>query len=170
MIIRDTEFNTAPYTINRQYDDTAFQTFIDDVESEILLQLLGATLKNELYDDLVDYEPITQKWIDFVYGVDFTNQNDKLVHYQGIRVFLLPMIYSRYHEANADRIDQLGLVTNTPENGSVSRTGTIQMVYKYWNKGVDFYDNARQFLYNQSAVYIDAEREPINTKELISYP
>lgn len=72
---------------------TDLEDFISEFEPIILEALLGAYLYNLLKADLIEGVPQTQKYIDLVNGVTYTDENDIILNYKGIKRMLIQLLF-----------------------------------------------------------------------------
>lgn len=154
------------YDISLQNADTLsyFEWLMEDKEKTYLKLILGLIQYKELIDDLVDGEPITQKWIDFVLGKEYT-YNENLIEYQGVKSFLVPLIYADYHEKTWDRITQYG---TTEFDGKTPSLKSNSLLYSVYNSGVEKYNEAISFMYANPTVYTLTYKF-ITPKQVIRY-
>ena len=138
-----------------------FNEFVFEIEKIILsgnsindFGLLGYKEYNDLINDLdINNLPTTQKYIDLINGKTYINNSGDEVNFLGLRKLLTYFVYSHWIVDNNFQESDLGTIQTLGEN-SIKTTvkQTNQIMYKRFNKGVDFYNGETYdyLLFNQN--------------------
>jgi len=82
---------TGKYTLDVGNDTTKFDAFIVENEYQILIDMLGANLYNTYADDQED-----EAWKSLLAGEQFTDIEDNIRNWQGLKNMLVPYHYSQW--------------------------------------------------------------------------
>lgn len=117
-------------------------------ERDILTKLMGAKLYNEaVIDGMTNGSPGTQKFIDLLNGVTYTNTGGFEVNYLGLKKMLLYFIWAEYVKTFMANHRETGLIINNEDNAR--RPSSIfveQETRKKRDKGVNLYNEAWAYI------------------------
>lgn len=120
---------------------TQFDEYITEYERKYLKMLLNV----ECYNDIKDTDPLAQKYLDLINGVQYTNDNGDLVDFEGLKKILLRFIYSEYVSDNF-QTSIGGNVSSINENSTVLKGGNTVIVAQRYNEAVDRLCGLYEFL------------------------
>ena len=145
------EIHVSINEINR----AEFQAYIDRIVPIRLEQLMGDKLYNEYVADLDgNGDPQTQKYIDLVNGVTYTDCNGNTVNYEGVKRMLRYFVFSDYKITSAYKDMSTGTKKLKGENSDNATWFNISNISKDFNdKGVVLYHQAVKFIYNHIDTY-----------------
>ena len=107
------------------------EEYITEYEREYLTKLINV----EVYNDIKDTaDPLPQKYLDLINGVQYTDDNGDLIDYKGAKDMLLRFIYAEY---NADNFQTSigGNVRSVNENSTVLNAENYVIVKQRYNEG-----------------------------------
>ena len=120
---------------------------IDKYEPLYMQKVWGYPLYNEVVTAInLDPNNVDQKYIDLVDGVDYTNSQGILTHYEGIRVGIRRYIYYWYGRTEFSQTAGLG----------------VQVIPNYENGAVTSHATKMSTMYNQSMVYAQQSQIYLN--------
>jgi hypothetical protein len=125
MFIESTDFLTIPYKIPNQPETRDFVDFIEAEEANILKEILGLALYNELISAWETSGEPDQVWTDLVEGEEYT-QNEILYEYKGLVDLLVPEIYSRWVKVNYRKLTSSGVVTNLGQQNTETNNPDVE--------------------------------------------
>lgn len=178
MFVTANDFNTPPYDLPNLAGNETFNDFVDSQEEEILVDLFGRFLYDELiagaFEDgitgrkqLKPVEDIEERWLHLINGNTYTHLN-RTYHWYGLKKMLIPYIYSKWLEFNTDHTTGVGVIVANTENSVLS--SPVYKIVRAWNNFVDmaigkyeygYGDSSLYgFLYNSEAIYADVY--PVN--------
>jgi hypothetical protein len=120
---------------------TQLDEYITEYERYYLTKLINV----EVYNDIKDTDPLPQKYLDLINGVQYTDDNGDLIDYRGFKELLLRFIYAKYTADNF-QTSVGGNVRSVNENSDVLTAGTQVIAAQRYNEGVDFYEGVYKFL------------------------
>jgi len=132
MILSLTDFIDREYKIPNQSESADLLGFIEQKEDELLIDLLGVDLYNEIMDGLEDSAP-EQKFLDLLNGSEYTF-NGVTYKWRGLVDLLQPAIYSMWINVGSFKFTNIGWVQNSPQENSTAIDFTEQFTVAYWNK------------------------------------
>ena len=132
MILSLTDFVDREYKIPNQNESSDLLGFIEDKEEELLCDLLGVDLYNEVMDGLDESNP-EQKFLDLLNGKDYVF-NGVTYKWGGLVNLLKPAVYSKWINVGTFKFTNIGWVQNSPQENSTAIDWTDQFVVAYWNK------------------------------------
>lgn len=128
MFLTATDFNIIPYNLpNLDKVGSAFQTYVDRTEKEILISLLGV----DTYEAFVAGMATPGKWKDLKDGVNYAINESNYV-WVGMLELLRPIIYSKWINDDFQRYTGIGAVIKKGENATV--INPIGIVTDAYNK------------------------------------
>lgn len=152
------------YKVDENFYDS---DIVEKIEEETLRDLLGNSLYDDFISDLVDDEPVSQIWIDFKDGMDYTDET--LIHYKGISEMLVAFaFYALIMDANNS--SSSGFTKNLNQNSRVLNEFEKRMLaFKAWNLGVNLYMQAEEYLSFYPDSYQNWDHKTKAFKNLITY-
>jgi hypothetical protein len=110
------------------------EEYITEYEHFYLKTLINV----EVYNDVKALNPLPQKYLDLINGVQYTNSFGNLVDFEGFKQVLLRLIYARY---NADNFQTSigGNVRSVNENSDVLTAGNTVIIAQRYNEAVNRY-------------------------------
>ena len=124
------------------------EEYITEYEREYLTKLINV----EVYNDIKDTaDPLPQKYLDLINGVQYTDDNGDLIDYKGAKDMLLRFIYAEY---NADNFQTSigGNVRSVNENSTVLNAENYVIVKQRYNEGVNLYEDLYKFLNQKETI------------------
>ena len=125
---------------------------IDKEEKRITTDLLGYELFKQFNNDLINGLPVTQKWIDFVNGIDYV-LDGVLKNYTGIiemlQYYTLSILTEKF------QLFQTGIGIRKLEGENSLDTSNIekeQQIINNYNNCLPLYRQAYDFLYNNNEI------------------
>ena len=139
-----------PITIKTDYKgkiriSTAKGTQLDEYITEYERKYLKMLLNVECYNDIKDTDPLSQKYLDLINGVQYTNDNGDLVDFEGLKKILLRFIYAEYVSDNF-QTSIGGNVSSINENSTVLKAGNTTIISQRYNEAVDRLCGLYEFL------------------------
>lgn len=114
MICEPEDFNKYPFNIvDAEGDDTGLQQFIDTVEMEVLIEVLGRPLYDVVADNLT-----TEPYKTLIDGGEYVDEENHKQFYDGLKAALVPYIYAKWLEKDVQLAGTGGLEQVVPENSS----------------------------------------------------
>lgn len=127
---------------------TAKGTQLDEYITEYERKYLKMLLNVECYNDIKDTDPLAQKYLDLINGVQYTNDNGDLVDFEGLKKILLRFIYAEYVSDNF-QTSIGGNVSSINENSSVLKGGNTTIIAQRYNEAIDRLYGLYEFLDNK---------------------
>jgi len=118
IFVSATDFDTVPYKIPNQQEETSFATYLENKEDELLKALLGYAFAQEIIDQYSSSGEIDVKWANLVNGNTYT-YNDKTYKWVGLNKLLVPAIYSQWLGDTFDKLTNIGVGINSKDNFTV---------------------------------------------------
>lgn len=128
--------------------------YIERYEKEFLKNLLGYDLYKELKAEIED-QTFTEKWDELVNGAEYTiggytKKWDGLINSEKVSPIAY-YVYYNYLKANIVNYESIGAVSALSENSA--RVAADGLMINAWNRYVDLYNNAIEFLLVNSESY-----------------
>lgn len=101
---------------------------------------LKTLINVETYNGIKDNDPLQQKYIDLIDGVQYVDDCGDLIDFEGLKPVLLRFIYSKYNSDNF-QTSIGGNVSSSNENSSVLKAENTIIVAQRYNEAVDMYKN-----------------------------
>jgi len=118
------------------------EEYITEYEHYYLKTLINV----EVYNDVKALNPLSQKYLDLINGVQYTNSFGNLVDFEGFKQVLLRLIYARYNSDNF-QTSIGGNVRSVNENSDVLTAGNTVIIGQRYNEAVNRYkDGVWSFL------------------------
>lgn len=130
IFIDKVNFNTVPYKIPNQEEETSLDDYLANKEAELLENLLGYEFTQELFDQYESSGTPEAKWIAFVDGAEYTF-NSKVYKWCGLRKLLIPAIYAEWLGDTFDKLTNIGVGINNKDNFTVISPAT--RIGRAWN-------------------------------------
>lgn len=124
---------------------TAKGTQLDEYITEYERKYLKMLLNVECYNDIKDTDPLPQKYLDLINGVQYTNDNGDLVDFEGLKKILLRFIYAEYVSDNF-QTSIGGNVSSINENSTVLKGGNTVIIAQRYNEAIDRLCGLYEFL------------------------
>lgn len=156
---------TGVYNIDENYYDS---TIAEDIEKEVLTDLLGVNYYNDFIADLNEGNvPQTAIWIKFKGGEEYIDSF--LIRYTGIIEMLVAFIYYEIVKSKEFSVST-GFIAPSNENSRVkSKLEMAQIANKRYNRGVNLYVQAEQWILFNNASFPDWRHKTKSYKNLIDY-
>jgi len=152
-IVSITDFKGKYAVSISEFAIDTFNDFITDEQYDILIDMLGA----ELYNDF-NTNPTEAKWTNLQDGITYTDYNGYFQNWRGLKVLLVPYVYSKFTLENYKKQVQSGLVKPNFENAEpLNERERKEVAYKAWNEFVKIWDECFNFLYTNNSIYVDFE-------------
>jgi len=137
------------YTIpSHEFLNDRTLAIIHDYEYRHLRDLLGAELYNEFTTDLVNGVPTTQKWTDFLDGKEYLSINGCMLNYEGIKSFLVPLVWADYILHAQNYQTNIGNVLPGAENATNTGDFNLNRISNdAWNVGIEKYNECYMYLW-----------------------
>jgi hypothetical protein len=111
--------------------------YITDYENKYIKLLTN----NDVFADLRDLpDPLPQKYLDLINGVDYTDSNGDLVIFDGLKPMLLKFVYAQYNKDNF-QTSVGGNVRSLNENSEVLTADNTAIIVDRYNQAVRLYRN-----------------------------
>jgi len=153
-----TDFADNEITLDlTQYNTTQFESIASTVIYDVLNDLLGAKLYNELIDDLDGTgQPQTQLYIDLVDGITYLDakKSNRTVNFQGIKKMLRYFVYVSY-KLNKLSFDKTTGTVQPENEGSkqLTKQELMNILSGYYNKAVELYRLTVKYLNDNWETY-----------------
>lgn len=146
------------------YNLTQFESIANEVIYDVLNDLFGAYLYNNLIADLDENgKPETTKYKNLVNGTTYidTFRNNRTINYQGINDMLRYFVFCEYKKFQLSYSTTTGSVQTSNENSTVLTESQLNSyLEKYYTKAVQLYRKVVKFLkdtyLNNETDYFDA--------------
>ena len=154
MILQPSDF-VGKWAITQKYNSNDIQQLIDAYEEQIIYELLGVDLGNDLYTNLISL-PTELQFIYDPFAVNITNiyGDNTLVQSLGIRVMLKNMLTGIYYLTDFGTATSEGKVKFQPEGGSLI-SDNYNDNYKLYNQGVRTYKAIQKYIEENEQDYPD---------------
>jgi hypothetical protein len=120
-----------------------FEQYITEYESKYIKLLTNSEVFRDIRDKA---DPLPQKYLDLINGVDYTDDCGDLVIFDGLKQMLLLFVYAQYNQDNF-QTSIGGNVRSVNENSTVLTADNTAIIVQRYNDGVRLYrDELCQFL------------------------
>jgi hypothetical protein len=153
-IVKPTDF-IGKYSISQNsFDVIKLQAFIDKYEKKYLYDLLGVTLGDLLYTDIVGVTFLPPPTVIYATIFNPLNSDTNNIRSNGIKEMLLGFIYWEYCIQNLIKNTPTGFVVAANEVSNAIDWNSTP-IYSNYNESVETYRDIQIYVYNNSIDYPD---------------
>lgn len=146
MIVQPSDF-VGKYAITQKYNSRDVETLIEENEEQIIYELLGVDLGNDLLTNLANL-PAELQFIFDPFAVNYEpkcNCGTVLVKSDGVKVMLLNLLTGIYYLTEYGTATSEGKVKFKPEGGELI-TDNYNNNYKLYNRGVSTFRAIQRYI------------------------
>ena len=111
---------------------------LDEYITEFEKVYIKQFFNDDIYVDIKDTDPLPQKYLDLINGVEYTDSDGDLVDYEGFKDALLRLIYAKYMSDNF-QTSIAGNVRSLNENSDVLTAGNTVIIALRYNEAIRKY-------------------------------
>lgn len=151
VLISKSDF-VGKYAISQPTASTALQSFIDNEEEKILIDLMGAKMYADFKANLTAGPPSstvhphpTDPGYSAIYAAFNEDYGSEIFSSKGMINMLLAMLYCEYTKQAGFKNTEFGLIENNPDTGKRAVVGNL---FSYYNEGIDSYKAIQEYIQN----------------------
>lgn len=131
-----------------------FETLALEHEKDILRDLLGDSLYDNLINDLSGGVPQSTEYYQLVYGTSYYDNSGQKIIYDGLQRMLKYFVYCHALENGVTYNTSVGQMSGVNENSvSIDAHDLIKVMKPKYNKAVNLYNKAIKFINTKYATY-----------------
>lgn len=156
LLVQTTDF-TGKFRIG-QNCYTELSDYIDKYEPQVLQDLLGCDLYDLFAADVVDFVPVTARFLD-LYNPFCIDDGSCIYRSEGMKDMVLGVIYFYFVRDLEPKVTTGGVKLNKVETSDKAEFGKHD-IYSRYNESIESYQAIRWYICENSADYTEENSQP----------